>query len=82
MIADRDMIYDGQNYKAGEELPDLGNWECIEVEGNRRHYAGFSNEIDKLPRYATLGTGSTASCYDNGDYYKFHSKVNDWFKQG
>jgi hypothetical protein len=81
MRADRNTIVDGQNYKAGDEIPDLGNWECIEVEGNKRHYAGFSNQIHLLPKYPTLGTGSTASCYDNGAYLKFHSKTNEWYPQ-
>ena len=81
MRADRDMIYDGQNYKAGDELPDLGHWECIEVDGNRRHYAGFSNEVNLLPKYPTLGTDSSAKCYDNQALYKFHSGTNEWYKQ-
>lgn len=80
MIADRNMIYDGQNYEAGDELPDLGKWDCVGTEDNKRFYEGFSEDVDKLPKYDTLGTGSTALCYDTGDLYKFHSKTNQWYK--
>lgn len=33
MKADRNIVYDGQNYKEGEEIWDLGSFECIDVEG-------------------------------------------------
>ena len=31
MKADRNIVYDGQNYKEGEEIWDLGSFECIDV---------------------------------------------------
>ena len=82
MKADRNIVYDGQNYKEGEEIWDLGSFECIDVEGNKRHYAGLSADAPaKLPKYDNLGTCSSARCLDNGDYYEYHAHTKTWYKQ-
>ena len=52
------MSYDGVFYKKGEELPDLGSWECVECNGMKRDYEGLSKDLDKLPHY--VDTGSSA----------------------
>lgn len=48
------MSYDGVFYKKGEELPDLGSWECVECNGMKRDYEGLSKDLGKLPHYVTL----------------------------
>lgn len=82
MKADRNIIYDGQHYKEGEEIWDLGSFDCVEVEGSKRHYLGLSSDAPmKLPKYDNLGTGSTARCLDNGDYYEYHAPTKEWYPQ-
>ena len=39
------MSYDGVFYKKGEELPDLGSWECVECNGMKRDYEGLSKDL-------------------------------------
>ena len=79
-------IYDGQTYYPGESLPDLGNWVCTSVrkndnnEFNIRNYEGLSTDINKLPHYENLGTGSSALCIDTGDWYKYEKSTDTWYK--
>ena len=50
-------IVDGQTYKEGETPWDLGSFECVGTDGNKRFYSGLSVDApQKLPRYAKLGT--------------------------
>lgn len=35
MKADRNIVYDGQHYKEGEEIWDLGSFDCVEVDGSK-----------------------------------------------
>lgn len=72
------MVYDGQLYQKGDELPDLGSWVAISADGNIRNYNGLSADISKLPHY--VETGSSAMCLDTGDYYKFHKPSDTWYK--
>lgn len=58
------IVVDGQTYKPGEEIWDLGSLQCIEVRGNQRDYQGFVADKLKLPKYNNLGTGSTATLID------------------
>lgn len=81
MIADRTIVYDGQVYQKGDTLHDLGSFECVSVDGNKRSYAGFSADVGKLPKYDNLGTGSNAQCYDTGDFYYYHAQTKQWYKQ-
>lgn len=64
MVADRNMIVDGQEYEKGEEIWDLGSLQCIEKHGNKREYQGFLSDKLKLPKYDDLGTGSSATLID------------------
>lgn len=64
MVADRYMVVDGQEYKIGEEIWDLGSLQCIETHGNKREYQGFLSDKLKLPKYDDLGTGSSATLID------------------
>lgn len=79
------MIVDGQTYKDGEEIWDLGSLQCVEVNGNKRDYQGFINDKDKLPKYKNLGTGSSATLIDENGiestiFAKYDSKKQKWYK--
>jgi hypothetical protein len=75
-------IVDGQTYREGETPWDLGSFECVGTDGNKRFYSGLSVDAPhKLPRYANLGTDSYAKCLDNGDFYYYHNPSREWYKQ-
>lgn len=78
------IIHDGQEYEEGEEVHDLGSFVCTDCDctGKIRKYEGLSTDISKLPHYADLQTGSSALCYDNGDYYKYLKSTDTWYKLG
>ena len=75
------VIVDGQTYHAGEEIHDLGSWECTAIKeapnGELRHYEGLATDLSKLPHY--VPTGSSAYCYDTMKTYKFNSFTNQWY---
>lgn len=76
------VIFDGHTYQPGEEIPDLGSFECVGTEGNKRFYSGLSVDAPaKLPKYDDLGTDSNAKCIDNGDFYYYHAPSKSWYKQ-
>ena len=79
-IAENAVIQDGIMYKPGEEIPDLGNWTCVKIEGGRHFYEGISKEIELLPTY--VDHGSRAVCLDASEIYTFHAKLKKWFKLG
>lgn len=80
MIADKNTVIDGQFYKKGEEIWDLGSFEATEVDGKQRHYKGLSKDAPaKLPHY--VGQGSTAYCADNGDTYMYIKETDEWYLQ-
>lgn len=72
------VIQDGIWYNPGEEIPDLGNWTCVKIEGRRHFYEGISTETDLLPTY--VEHGSRAVCLDTSEVYTFHAKLKKWFK--
>ena len=43
-------------------------------------YEGLSADVAKLPKYDDLGTGSSALCVDNGDFYKYEATTKTWYK--
>ena len=65
MIASGTIIIDGQTYRKGDVIHDLGGWDCIDTDGSKRYYWGKSSEVDKLPHY--VASGSTALCVDTGE---------------
>lgn len=77
MIASGTIIIDGQTYRKGDVIHDLGGWDCIDTDGSKRYYWGKSSEVDKLPHY--VASGSTALCVDNGELYGFYAPGNKWF---
>lgn len=79
MIATQNTVYDGQVYKKGEEIWDLGSFKAYASDGNRRDYSGLSKDVSKLPHYVT--NQSTAFCADTGDAYVFNEEADMWYLQ-
>lgn len=77
MIASGTIIIDGQTYRKGDVIHDLGSWDCIDTDGSKRYYWGKSSEVDKLPHY--VASGSTALCVDAGELYGFYAPGSKWF---
>lgn len=46
MIASGTIIIDGQTYRKGDIIHDLGGWDCIDTDGSKRYYWGKSSEVD------------------------------------
>lgn len=83
MIVENTMIvFDGQRYYKGDELPDLGTLVAVSVQGNVRNYEGLSKDRDKLPKYDDLETGSSALFYDTKELYKYEKTNKRWYKMG
>lgn len=82
MTADKNMVYDGQYYKVGEEIPDLGTFVATSIDGNIRNYEGLSADVLKLPKYDNLGTGSSAFCVDTGQLFKYEKTTKTWYEPG
>lgn len=79
MKAENTIVVDGQKYRPGEAIWDLGSFVCTEANGNIRSCEGLSKDApSKLPHY--VNTGSSALCYDTGDYWKFHKPTDTWYK--
>ena len=65
MKSNGSSFVDGQAYKDGEEIWDLGSLVCTNVPlRGVRNYEGLSKDADKLPHYKDLstGTGSVPAC--------------------
>ncbi len=75
----RPIIHDGQVYNDGDTPWDLGSFQLVGVDGNKRHYSGKSADAPaKLPKYDDLATDSTAKCTDNGDFYYYDALDKEW----
>lgn len=72
MELENTVLYDGQEYKPGDAIPDLGSLMCVSIsEGGLRNYEGNSSDYTKLPLYAPIGSSFLATYGSNkGDYYK------------
>lgn len=79
MIADKNTVIDGQFYRKGEEIWDLGSFVATDVDGNIRNYDGLSKDVSKLPHY--VETGSSAYCIDTGDIYIYEKSSDTWYLQ-
>ena len=77
----RTIVVDGQIYKEGETVHDLGSFECVGTDGNKRFYSGLSADVNKLPKYENLATDSSSKCLDTGDFYFYHSPSKTWYLQ-
>lgn len=81
MKSNGSSFVDGQFYKDGEEIWDLGSLVCTEPPlRGVRHYEGLSKDVDKLPHYADLSTGSSCLMLDTGDFYKYEKSTDTWYK--
>lgn len=79
--ADKTTVIDGQTYKPGDDLPDLGSLVCVSSDGNMRDYEGLLSDASKLPHY--VESGSSALLYDgqgNTEVYEFHKPTDTWYK--
>ena len=66
MKAENLTYFDGHWYKPGDEVPDLGSFVAMPGSDKVRNYSGLSRDVDKLPKYSDLMTGSSALCIDTG----------------
>lgn len=80
MTAEGLVIVDGQTYNKGDEIPDMGSLECVAVSGNRREYRGLSADVDKLPTYDNLASGSGCLMVDTTDWYEYLAADKKWYK--
>lgn len=80
MKAETNVVIDGQFYKQGDEIWDLGSFVSTSVSGQIRNYEGLSSDVSKLPKYDDLQTGSSAFCIDTGDLYKYEKTTKTWYK--
>lgn len=80
MKAETNVVIDGQFYKQGDEIWDLGSFVATSVSGQIRNYEGLSSDVSKLPKYDDLQTGSSAFCIDTGDLYKYEKTTKTWYK--
>lgn len=80
MVKENVTIVDGQMYKPGDEIWDLGSFVATSARGRRRNYEGLSKDVEKLPHY--VDTGSSAFCFDTGDFYKYLRLTDTWYKIG
>ena len=80
-MAKKIIEHDGQYYNEGDTVWDLGSFECIDKQDtNQRNYEGLSVDVDKLPTYDNLESGSTALCLDTGEFFKYHAKTKTWYQ--
>lgn len=50
MTYDYTVKRDGQFYKPGQDVPDMGTLVCTSAQGNIRSYEGLAKDVGKLPR--------------------------------
>lgn len=74
------VVQDGQTYKAGEDVPDMGSLIATSVSGNIRSYEGLYADVNKLPKYDNLETGSSCFFVDVGYLYKYEATKKQWNK--
>lgn len=79
MIADKNTVIDGQSYKKGDEIWDLGSLTATNVDGNIRNYEGLYADRYKLPKYDDLGNGSSVFFSDNFQLGKYVAKEKKWY---
>lgn len=80
MTFNHTVVQDGQTYRPGEEVPDMGSIACIKYHGNQREYVGLSKDIDKLPKYENLASGSSCLFLDNSSVYMYESTSKKWYE--
>lgn len=73
-------IIDGQEYETQEDAPDLGSLIGTQNEDGTRSYKGKWEDKDKLPKYPSLKTGSSAFLFDGEKYILlvYHKTSKIW----
>lgn len=72
-------IVDGQTYRDGEEIWDLGSLVCTGTDsGGIRHYEGLAKDKDKLPHY--VETGSSFLSSDTHQFFKYEATTDTWYE--
>lgn len=73
---------DGHIYGPGVEVPDMGSVHNIRANGGRRDYVGLSADVEKLPTYDDLESGSACLMVDTSEVYVYESTTKTWYQQG
>ncbi len=77
--AENTVIFDGQEYKPGDVIPDFKSIKCVDTREPRK-YQGLSADVsvlnDVIAKYASGG----ASCFmsDTGEYYEYDREEKTW----
>lgn len=74
------VCIDGRYYDSIEDAPDLGSLVCVSFDGTVRNYEGLDKDVNKLPKYDDLSTGSSAFIIDTSDVYKYVAENKTWYK--
>lgn len=53
-------VIDGHEYDAGDEIWDLGGWECQKTDTDGKRYYIGNEAMAKLPPYAPIGSEAIA----------------------
>lgn len=74
------VVRDGHVYALEKDAPDLGSITCTRNEGNKREYVGLSKDVQKLPKYDDLESGSSCLMIDTTELYMYEKTTKTWYK--
>lgn len=74
------VVRDGHVYASEKDAPDLGSIACTGNEGNKREYVGLSKDVEKLPKYDDLESGSSCLMIDTTELYMYEKTTKTWYK--
>ena len=60
----------------------MGSIVAFETSGNLRKYIGLSKDVDKLPKYTNLASGSSCLMVDTSSVYMYESTSKKWYEVG
>lgn len=80
-MKDQTVWKDGHVYPPGVDAPEMGSIHCVGSEGGKREYVGLSKDLDKLPTYDDLESGSAALMIDTSEAYLYEATTKSWYKQ-
>lgn len=74
------IFQDGQIYKPGDTIPNLGSLVGTDMGNGQRKYEGKNLDANKLPKYPDLATGSSASltASDGLHVWKYEATAKKW----
>lgn len=82
MQAENLTYFDGHWYGKGDEIPDIGSFVSTSSTEKIRNYEGLARDVNKLPKYDDLETGSSAFCVDTGQLFKYEKTTKTWYETG